>query len=192
MIEQRLYPDPVSAQKQPARRLLIHCKGEDTVELFDALFLVTAVRLQEHLGVTASAEAESYGFQLIPELSRIVQLAVVDDGVFHALIQGAHRLLTRFGVDDRQPPVEQRRVTADVLAVFVGTATAQTQRHPLGQLTLLVYLSFAVKPACYTAHIYLRFVMAIPRITRCCLMFLTLPRKHRQHSINAAEPAIVA
>ena len=168
VIKQRLDADSVTTEKEPARVLLIYRERENPVELFGARFFIVAVRLEQYLCIAARAESEARGFQLLPQLSGIVQLAVIDDGVLFTLIQGAHRLLTVLGVDDAQPTMQQRRVTADVLAVFIGSPPFQTLRHLLQFIHLFFKIGCVIQPACDSAHMLPPFKMSLRGARHAC------------------------
>jgi hypothetical protein len=63
-----------------------------------------AQRLKHNFGVARAAKLRALLFELAPNLSEVVDLAVVDEDTKPIL--GEHGLSRRLGkIDDRQPPV---------------------------------------------------------------------------------------
>ena len=97
-------------------------------------------------------EAEARQFQFLSEFVGIVQFSVIDDSVFFAVEQGAHRLLTVQRVDDAEPSVQKRRVTLYIFAVLIRSATPETFRHRPEFCILFFHVDGFIQPACYSAH----------------------------------------
>ena len=81
--------------------------------------------LQNHLGVPVAVEGVAELLQLGPELGRVVQLAVVDDGEIFV----GHGLPAALRVHHHQPAVEQRTALVIVGARLVRPARRERLRH---------------------------------------------------------------
>ena len=136
IIEQRLDPDAVACEKEPFRRMLPHGKGEDAVELFHTCRAPADVGFEQHLRIRMPVEREACPPQLPAQLLRIVELAVVDDGIQPALMPAGHGLNPAGRVDDGKPCMDERRMLRQKHALLVGTAPYERVLHPLKDLLL--------------------------------------------------------
>ena len=85
-IKQGLHPDPVAGQEQPLCPVLPDGEGIDAVELFQNFPTPLGVAVEEHLRVRMAFEPVAQLHKAPAELSRIVKLPIINDGVFLVFI----------------------------------------------------------------------------------------------------------
>src|SRR6266550_2468937 len=88
---------------------------------------ITIVSMDDRFGVAVGVKGVAKFFQLLPQLEIVVDLAVEDYP--RCLILIMNRLLTAFEIDDRETAHSQSHRTANVKAVFVGTAMPYRRAH---------------------------------------------------------------
>ena len=108
--EQRLHADPIPGQEEPLRIFLPDRKCKDAVELFQHFPAPLGVAVEQYLGIRMSPEAVAAVDELDAKLLGIVQLSVVDDGIFLAFKPKGHGLPPALYVDDGQPCMEERHI----------------------------------------------------------------------------------
>jgi hypothetical protein len=127
---QRLDPEPVTGQEQPARLVLANAEGEHALEFLDAALPPRMEGLQNDLGVAAGKEPVALGAQPATQLVVVVDAAVEHDGQAEFLVP--HGLGAALGqVHDRQPTVAKRHRALGHETVVVGPAGAHQVQHPL-------------------------------------------------------------
>ena len=101
-----LNPHPVANQQQRLRPPVPNGKGKYPVEQRQHRLAPGQVQMQQHLGVRMAPEGVPPRLQLAAQLTKVVDLAVEDDGHLPRGIE--HRLMPRRRqVDDRQTAVGQ-------------------------------------------------------------------------------------
>ena len=76
-VKQGLYPDPVPGGKQGAPAGVIHRKGKDAVELFQAPGFPLMIGLKHHFRITGGLKTVSGAFQQMAHLRRVVNFAII-------------------------------------------------------------------------------------------------------------------
>jgi hypothetical protein len=104
---QRLDPEPVADQQQPARAVLVDREREHPGKAPHAVTAPLVVGLEDHLGVAGGEEAVPVAFELAAQLVVVVDAAVEPDrqtelGIGHRLVPAARQ------VDDLQPAMRER------------------------------------------------------------------------------------
>jgi hypothetical protein len=78
-VVQRLLPEPVAHDPEPAPWCIPQGEREHADEMFDALESPLIVRREDHLGVGLGAEGVPETLELFPKLEEVVHLAVEGD-----------------------------------------------------------------------------------------------------------------
>ncbi len=103
-VVERLDPQPVAGEEEPAPRAVPEGEGEHAVQERQKGVAALLVEPQEDLGVGLGAEGAAARLQLLFELQEVVDLAVVGDR--DRAVRGRHRpAAAPGGVEDGQPPV---------------------------------------------------------------------------------------
>ena len=127
---ERLDPQTVAPQHDPAAVALPDREGEHAVELLDEPRPPGVIGLQHHLGVAVGEELVALPFQFGAQFRVIVDAAVEYDGQAQGRID--HGLLGGIGqIDDLQPAVAERHPALSESSGAVGTAGSQHFRHSL-------------------------------------------------------------
>ena len=128
--EERLLPEAVAGEEQPAFARVPEREGEHPAQPGDERGPARSAAREQHFGVRVGAERVRPG-QLVPERGEVVDLAVEDDGA--AAVGGGHRLVAADEVDDRQP-AEAERAAGGVgeESGGVGPAVADRVSHHRG------------------------------------------------------------
>src|SRR5262245_825514 len=126
-VVERLLPQPIAREEQPAPRGVPDGEGEHASQSLDTGLAPRDVRLQDHLGVAPRAEGAPLRLERLPELAKVVDLAVEDDPVAPGRI--AHGLLPRHQIDDRQPRHPEPDVVGRVDPRVVGPAVLEEPEH---------------------------------------------------------------
>lgn len=122
----RLFPEPVTREKQPASRAIEYAKREHPVEAIAQLDAPFLVAMDQHFGIgMAGSEAVPPLLENRAELGVIVDFAVEDDRDRTVLI--VHRLLAARDVQNRKPTMPE----AD--AVFSAMKETVAVRAAMGQ-----------------------------------------------------------
>ena len=118
-VKQRLDPAAVPRQKQPARPLRPDGKGKNAVAAFQAVRPPLGEGVQQHLGIRMAGKAVALVLQRGAQFRRVVQLAIIHEGVAFALPIQLHRLQAVLNIHHRQPRMDERRPPADEHAPLV-------------------------------------------------------------------------
>src|SRR6266513_6556475 len=92
-----------------------------------AVGAITVISMNDRFSIAVGVKSMSKFFQLLPQLEIVIDLAVEDYPCCSILI--VNRLLTTFEIDDRETAHSQSHRTANVKAVFVGTAMPYRRAH---------------------------------------------------------------
>ena len=129
---ERLLPEAVAREEEPAPHPVIDAEGEHAVEAARQLLAPGAIALQQHLGVgVAGEEPVAARLELRAQLGVIVDLAVVDN---RDLALGVpHGLRPMREVDDGEAPVpeEEAGLRLQVETVSVRPPMSERSGHPL-------------------------------------------------------------
>ena len=128
-VVQRLDPETVARQEQPAPALVPHSQGEHAPQPLDHRIAVVLVEVHEDLGVGGRAEAVPGGDTLMAQLREVVDLAVVDDP--DATVLAGHGMMPGREVDDLKASHAESRRTIDEEALVVRAAMVDAIGHPL-------------------------------------------------------------
>jgi hypothetical protein len=123
----RLDPEPIASEKECLPVPVPDRKRKHAVEPADALLAPLFPRVDDDLGIAASAERVPERDQLLHQLVKIVDLTVVgDDDGFVFVVK---RLMAAREIDDRQPPMAESDAGLDVIALTVGTTMELSRVH---------------------------------------------------------------
>ena len=114
------------------------------LSFFGALVFENNIAPQHRFGVALGFEHRAVWRELSPQFGRIVNFAVVNDGVFLPLVGNRHRLSAVFRVHDAEPVVVKRHRLVTVAFGRVRTAVFHRHPHMLYQI--------AVGPAAVIDH----------------------------------------
>src|SRR5580698_3635573 len=157
----RLDAQSVSRQQQAAISRVINRKSEHAPQLLDTSTPHLLVKMGDRLGITASVETMTAGFQFKTKLGKIVDLPVVNNADGFIFIK--NRLVTASKVDHAEPSHPKSRAIFHEDAFVIGAAMDNTLAHPANRDR---FNSFAVRvdhPSDST-HIYLlTTVCALPK-----------------------------
>ena len=126
-VVQGLFAQSIARDEQLATTLIEDREGEHSLEPIDARRAILLPRMNDRLGIRRRAEAMPRGFELGPERSMVVDLAVEHDPARVVLV--GERLGAAGDVDDGQAAVAEAGVPAVDEAIAVWTAMGQTARH---------------------------------------------------------------
>ena len=101
-VVERLDPEAVARQHQPAALGVPEREGEHPAQPLDETHAVLGVEVNQHLGVAARPEAVPRSLELHAKLAVVVDLAVLNDGDPMRLVRD--RLIAGGEVDDREAP----------------------------------------------------------------------------------------
>src|SRR5207302_11261533 len=134
-VVERLDPEAVARAEEPAPRFVPERERPHAVEALHAAFAPLAVGGEDDLGVSRAAEAVALRFELAPQLSVVVDLAVVNQ--LERAVLARERLVSRLAqVDDREPAKAERDTLGGIGAGAVGAAVVELRRHALDRLGL--------------------------------------------------------
>ncbi len=128
-VEERFLTHPVPGQDQPAEPAVPDRQREHAVQAADEIRALLLVEMDQALGVRRRPVAMPLRLQLPAQLQLVVQLAVVGHPDRTVLVR--QRLGTAGHVDDREPPMPQRRRPIDVESLAVRAPVPERGRHPL-------------------------------------------------------------
>ena len=128
-IVQRFDAIPVAREVKPLIVLVVDGESEHAIEpLQCGRHSPYRNRLEQHFRVGARLEAYAQSLQVRAQLQKVVDLAVVRQGV--AAIFGGHRLKAGIGqVDDGQPTVTEGSRAIDPETFAIGTAVGDGAGH---------------------------------------------------------------
>ena len=118
-VKQRLDPAAVPRQKQRARPLRPDGKGKNAVAAFQATRPPLGEGVQQHLGIRMAGKAVALVLQRGAQFRRVVQLAIIHEGIAFALPIQLHGLQAVLNIHHRQPRMDERRPPADEHAPLV-------------------------------------------------------------------------
>ena len=118
-VKQRLDPAAVPRQKQRARPLRPDGKGKNAVAAFQAARSPLGEGVQQHLGIRMAGKAVALVLQRGAQFRRVVQLAIIHEGIAFALPIQLHGLQAVLNIHHRQPRMDERRPPADEHAPLV-------------------------------------------------------------------------
>lgn len=131
---ERLDAEPVPRGEQLSRLRVPDREREHAVEARHARRAPLLIRVEDDLGIAPGDELVAARAQLLAQLPEVVDLAVEGHPVAARRVR--HRLVARGReVDDREPPVAERRPRAagvrvgDVDALVVGSAVLDAREH---------------------------------------------------------------
>jgi len=87
----------------------------------------------QHLGVRLRLKGEAQLPKLPAQLIGVIELAVVDQHIFHAVPHPGHRLLPPLRVDDRQASVDQDAVRSLPKSLSIRPPVGKGLPHPLSR-----------------------------------------------------------
>ena len=102
-VEEGFDPHPVAGDEQPLFQAVPDGEGKNAVEPVQAVFPPRDKGVQHHFGVRPGRENMPAGDKFPPDLTGVVQLPVVDDGIPGVFRRVKHRLPSGRGVDHREP-----------------------------------------------------------------------------------------
>ena len=65
---------------------------EHAAKLIQALFTPATIRLEHHFSIGVTSKSNALGFQLVTNLTKVIELTVIDDPVSASLV--LHRLVS--------------------------------------------------------------------------------------------------
>src|SRR5262249_36218891 len=104
-------------------------EGKHAAQFLDQPLALVLVEVNEHLGVTLSAEDVSPGFQALSQLLKVVDLSV--EHHLDRAVLVPQRLGPAAQVDDRQAAVDKPQAWLVQVALRVGTAVGDGLTHRL-------------------------------------------------------------
>ncbi len=128
-VEQRLHARAVAAEHQALQPAVPDGGGENPVQLFRKAGPVFHVGVQDDLRVGRGPELVPGLLQLRFQFVRVVDLAVVDDGVVGAACAPDHRLAAARNVPDGKPRMGKPHVGAQIFAGLVAPAAGDRGAH---------------------------------------------------------------
>ena len=126
-VEERLLPEVVAREHEPARRAVPEPDREHAAQAPDARGAQLLVEVQDHLDVGRGAEAVAAAGQLGAQLGAVVDLAVADELDVAGLV--GDRLAAPCDVDDAQAPLAERDRLVVVEVLVVRAAVGQRPGH---------------------------------------------------------------
>ena len=124
---QRLDPQPIAGQDEPAPGGVPERDGEHAVERAHEVEALLLVEMNDDFRIRARVEAMTPGFELALQLREVVDLAVVDRPDAAVLV--VNRLPAGVDVDHGQAPHGQADVAVEVNPVVVGTPMDERLAH---------------------------------------------------------------
>ena len=129
-VEQRLHPEAIAREQEPAPARIVDREGEDAAQMLDQPLATLLVEMDEDLGVAAGTEQVAARREQRPQHAMVVDLAVEDDPDVARLIR------ERLGAGGRQ--IDQRQPAMDQLAPIVHPVTRAVRtavgEQPVGAL----------------------------------------------------------
>ncbi len=125
-IVERLLAQPVPRQDELARARIPQRQREHALHALGELLSPFKIGAEHHLGVAVGRKRMPPPAQLVAQRGEVVRLAVEDEG--HPIAR--HRLVAGDQVEDRQPPMPQRRWPLGKEALRVGPAVGDGPRRP--------------------------------------------------------------
>ena len=125
---QRLYPESVPTEKEPAAAGIPNRKRESAVQVFGGRFSLLLVKVKNDLGVRSGSKPVTAAFKVPSQFGKVVDLSVVDDDHVAGLVED--RLFSRGKVDYAQPAVSQSRSAIEEETFLVRTSSSQKSRRP--------------------------------------------------------------
>jgi hypothetical protein len=148
-IVKRLDPDSVAGKHQAFPGLIPESEGEHAVKLLKTSRPELLVCMDDHLGVASGLELVASGFELAPQLAKVVNLAIEDNVDGSIFVRD--RLIPGHKVDDRQPPYTQVGAPVVVVAKTVWSTVTQQgghcAQHRLTRLAVLLRTDDTTNPA---------------------------------------------
>ena len=115
-VVKRLQPDAVTSGKKGLLDIVPDRERKHSVQLVEALFTPSAKSFQQNLGVRCRRKPLALGFKLVANISVVIDLAVVGEGV--SLVSADERLMAGGGcIDDRETPMTRDEILAGVAQV---------------------------------------------------------------------------
>ena len=142
-IEQRFHADPVPGQEQPSPLPLPNGEGPDTVEPLQAAFSKSRVGMEQHLRIGMAKEAMAQTRQLLPKLSRIVKLPIIDDDILLPCPFQCHGLGTALRVHDGKATVKQCQPLFPVDSLTVWTSAGHRSKHLLQYFLIIIQIQYS-------------------------------------------------
>jgi hypothetical protein len=149
-IEERFLTGAVAGQEQTLPRLVPHCKGEHSVEVFDEVGAVLLVEVGDGFGVGLGAKGVALRLEIGEEVGRVVDLAVADRPDRPVFVGKWWRF--RGHVDDSQSSEAEGTIRSGLVALAVGAAMDHGLGHGVDQLPTLLVGPLAPQNADQTAH----------------------------------------
>ena len=151
VVVDRLLAEPVAREEQALPARVPDGEGEHPAQALGERVAPLLVTVDQDFGVAAGAEDVAPGDQLLAQPEVVVDLAVEGDGDGAVLV--LHRLRAGLReVDDRQPPVPQRRRTFDEVAGPVRTPVRNGVGHLTQQRLVSWTFPVAIHEAADAAH----------------------------------------
>ncbi len=124
-VVERLLPEPVARDEQPAPAAVPHREREHAVQAFDDRVAPRAIAVEDHLHVAVGAERVTEQLELATKLALVVDLGVRDQD--DAVVR-AHGLRAAVDVHDRQARVGQAEAGFHVRRRAVRPASTRASR----------------------------------------------------------------
>ena len=126
-VVERLDPVGVAREHEPAALRVPERDGEHAPQPLGEARAVLLVKVDEHLGVAVRREPVAGPLEVPPELTVVVELAVLDDRDAAVLVRD--RLVAGREVDDREAPGSEPDGPVEVCAVRVRPALDEGCAH---------------------------------------------------------------
>ena len=154
--EQGLHPQPVPAEHQPSLRFIPDGNGKNTVEPAGKVRAILHIGIQNRLCVAGGLKGIAPPGQLRRQLTGVIDLSVVGDGIVPAVPAADHRLDAAGQVPDGEPGVGQPRRRHQILPGLVPAPVGQSLPHPDQHLCPAVpppgIIFLKLTKACNSAH----------------------------------------
>src|SRR6185503_19698991 len=126
-VVQRLDSQSIARKNKPSPRRVPNRKREHSSKLLDRAWAVFFVKMNDSFGVAGCLILMAARFEIRPQISMVIDLAVIDDP--HAAVFIRHRLMPARQIHNRQPPVPQPHRSVDVHTGVIGSAMRQAVSH---------------------------------------------------------------
>jgi hypothetical protein len=155
-IDEGLDTGAVTGQKEAPLPSVPESEGEHAAQTAKTIQAPGLIGAENHLGVGAGPKPLPEGFELLPELTEVVDLSVEDETERSVIAR--HRLIPGHEIDDREPPVTEADRSFAVepfpvgprcerISVIRTSRRSSTPRHPsAGFPRCRTRLSFPARP----------------------------------------------
>ena len=121
------FSDSISGKHKAVFRFIPYCQGKHAIEVPNEIKSLFFVQVDHNLCIGGRSELVATGFELLPQLREVVDLAIQDHEDRFVFIGDG--LPSGFGVDDRKSRVPERHRIADHRARAVGTPVLNCFAH---------------------------------------------------------------